>query len=251
MQSWHRLLDQGIHRMEKLVACLEADGADYLDGHPKELLPGLHYLGDIGGVCTYGLLSPRGLLLFNAPGGPALIGMLAARLKDVGWQERKVAAVILTSADQEVMSGLEALVKEHRCTVVAPDAGLDAVRQACPAVAKIIGAEEFETRGWLDVKAIALAGRGLTPVAYQIRWASKTVLISGRIPTKLGVPSVEQLLRDVGGPGGNALEYRKSLERLREVSPDLWLPAFSVHGQNANLYDREWQEVLDANRDAF
>jgi hypothetical protein len=32
------------------------------------------------------------------------------------------------------------------------------------------------------------------------------------------------------------------------VTPDLWLPAVPVHGQNANLYDRDWENVLGQNR---
>jgi glyoxylase-like metal-dependent hydrolase (beta-lactamase superfamily II) len=38
-ERWHALLDQGIAEMEKLQAHFEADGADFLDGTPRELLP--------------------------------------------------------------------------------------------------------------------------------------------------------------------------------------------------------------------
>ena len=48
-QRWKALLDDGIREMETLVARYEADGADFLDGVPKPLLPDLYYLGDFGG----------------------------------------------------------------------------------------------------------------------------------------------------------------------------------------------------------
>ena len=46
-------------------------------------------------------------------------------------------------------------------------------------------------------------------------------------------------------------EYLRALDRLAEVTPDLWLPAVPVHGQNANLYDRDWDKVLEQNRMFF
>jgi len=40
----------------------------------------------------------------------------------------------------------------------------------------------------------------------------------------------------------------RSLDRLAQVNPNLWLPAVPVHGQNANLYDHNWEKVLAQNR---
>jgi glyoxylase-like metal-dependent hydrolase (beta-lactamase superfamily II) len=48
-QRWEAMLDRGIHEMDQLVARYTADGADFLDGHPKRLLPDLYYLGDFQG----------------------------------------------------------------------------------------------------------------------------------------------------------------------------------------------------------
>ena len=80
-----------------------------------------------------------------------------------------------------------------------------------------------------------------------MRWAGKTVLLSGRIPVKLSASTVELLLRKVMDPGGGAEQYVESLDRLAQVNPDLWLPAVPVHGQNANLYDRDWGKILAQN----
>jgi hypothetical protein len=55
-------------------------------------------------------------------------------------------------------------------------------------------------------------------------------------------------MREFFGPGDRAAEYLKALETLATVKPDLWLPAVPVHGQNANLYDRDWEDVLAENR---
>ena len=84
-------------------------------------------------------------------------------------------------------------------------------------------------------------------MAYQLGWAGKTVLLSGRIPVKLAAATAEVLLRKIREPGGNADQYAESLDRLARLNPNLWLPAVPVHGQNANLYDRDWGKVLEQN----
>jgi metallo-beta-lactamase class B len=56
-ERWQALLATGIARMEGLLAHYQADGANFLDGTPKELLPGLHYLGDLGPSAVYCLTS--------------------------------------------------------------------------------------------------------------------------------------------------------------------------------------------------
>jgi hypothetical protein len=157
----------------------------------------------------------------------------------------------LTSAGAEATGGLAELVKNSGCRVVAPRAGLDAVRRLCPDGTDILTEDDLEKAGWFEVQALPLGGRGVAPLAYRLRWAGKTVLVSGRIPEKLAAPTAEQVLRDVAGPGGSVEEYRKSLDRLEPVKPDLWLPAVPVHGQNANLYDQDWAKVVAQNREMF
>jgi glyoxylase-like metal-dependent hydrolase (beta-lactamase superfamily II) len=249
-ERWQTLLDQGIAEMERLLAHYQADGANFLDGIPKELLPGLHYLGNFGGSAVYCLATPKDLFLIDAPGDSLLNGFLAKRLQKLGWEGRTPTAVLLTSTDEEATAGLATLVQSTGCQVVAPGAGLERVRRLCPAGAKLLSGEDFEKSGWLDVQAIPLLGRGLTPAAYRVRWASKTVLFSGRIPVKLSAPTAEQLLQDVAAEGTTE-PYLKALDRLANVKPDLWLPAVPVHGQNANLYEDDWEKVLTQNRQVF
>jgi metallo-beta-lactamase class B len=244
-KHWHALLDQGIAEMETLVVRYKADGADFLDGTPRELRPGLHYFGDLGGRAVYCLDAPKGLFLFDAPGGTGLVEFLAGRFRKLGWTGRKAAVVLLTSADEEATSGLAALVQEMGCRVVVGKAGLDAVRRRCPAGTAVVSEEEVGFPG----KAIPLEGRGLAPVAYAFCWTGKTVLVSGRIPIgKKSPPEAMRLLDDLKAPGGDAARYVQSLGRLAEVNPQVWLPAVPVHGQNANLYDEDWAEILGQNR---
>ncbi len=250
-EHWHALLDRGTRDMEQLLARYDADGEDFLDGSPRELLPGLHSLGDLGGAAVYCLASRAGLFLFDAPGGGALVGFLRERFRGLGWEGRKPTAVLLTSTDEAATSGLAALVKETGCRVVAPKAGLDVVRAVCPPGTELLTEGDLAGKGWFEVRAIPLAGRGHAALAYRFPWAGKTVLVSGRIPVKASVPSVEQMFRDVFGPAGNRDEYLRSLDDLKDVGPDLWLPAVPVHGQNANLYDRDWAQVLERNRELF
>jgi glyoxylase-like metal-dependent hydrolase (beta-lactamase superfamily II) len=248
--QWQGLLDQGIAEMERLSARYEADGANFLDGLPKELLPGLYYLGDFGSSTVYCLNTPRGLFLVDAPGDPLLTAFLANRFKKLGWEGRKPTAVLLTSAGAEATAGLAELVRDTGCQVVAARAAIEEVRRLCPGGVQVVPAEDLGERGWFDVRTILLGGRGLAPVAYEVRWAGKTVLFSGRIPVRLGETTAPQLLSDLAGPGGRADQYVSALDRLGQLRPALWLPAVPVHGQNANLYDDDWQKVLDANRQA-
>lgn len=248
--AWHELLDPGIAEMRTLIGRYDADGADYLDGIAKELLPGLHYLGDVEGRAVYCVVTAKDVVLFDAPGGPGFADLLQRRFADRGWRDRKVTAVFLTSADAAATSGLRPLVEKHNCKVVVGGLGMEAVRQVCPAGAEVVPADEFAKRGWLPGQALSLAGRGLAPVAYTWEWEKKLVLVSGRIPTKISVPSQERLRAEVRTPAAIA-EYVRSLDELATLAPDLWLPAAPVHGQNANVYDRDWAKVLGENKQAF
>src|SRR5262245_33011718 len=251
VEKWHGLLGRGITAMTELQARYDADGADFLDGAPKELLPGLHYLGDLDGVAVYVLAADRGLFLFDAPGGPALSGFLDGQFRRLGWSNRKVTAVVLTSAGPEATAGLAEVVKKTGCKVMAPTAGLDHVRSICPAGTEVLPAEELAKLSGLEVRVITVAGRGRAPVAYSFRWAYKNVLLAGRMPVKLDTQSTINLMREVAGDADRRAAYRKSLAELGRLSPNLWLPAVPVRGQNANVYDQEWPDVLGQNAEMF
>lgn len=248
VDEWYALLDRGIHAMDVLLARYAADGADFLDGNPKELLPGLRYLGDLDGSAVYALAVGPELAVFDAPGGPALVDFLGQRLGQAGWVERKITSVWLTSTAAASTRGLADLVRKTGCRVVAPKGGLEQVRELCPSGTDVMAADSLQKLGDLPVRAIPLAGRGSAAVAYSFRLADREVIISGLIPVKISSETLMPLINDLAVAGRRA-DYLRSLDALRRLTPNLWLPLTPVNGQNANVYDAEWPNVLAANAD--
>jgi glyoxylase-like metal-dependent hydrolase (beta-lactamase superfamily II) len=246
-KQWNALLDRATSDMDRLLKRYDMDGASFLDGAAKELLPGLYYLGDLGQSAVYCLRNSKGLFLVDAPGGPELVEFLARQFQKLGWEGARLTAVLLSSAGDEATAGLSALVQRYGSQVIVSKLGLDAVRRLCPEGTKILTEQELNQTGWFEVQTFPLEGRGFAPLAYLIRWSGKSVLISGRIPVKLNKTTVQQLLRELSDPK-TSQPYLLSLDRLGQLKPDLWLPSLPVHGQNANVYDDEWAKLLAQNR---
>ena len=242
---WEALLDVGIRDMETLQARYKADGADFLDGEPKRLLPGLYYLGDHRSAAVYGFFASSRFFLVDAPGGPGLLDFAKDRLRRLGREPKAPDAVLLTGCDAAETAGLGELVEQCHAQVVAPASGLHRVKEICPPGTTILPAEDLPGRGWFPVTPIALRGRGSAPVAYHLPWEGKSVLFSGRIPTKINQETGIALFDDFRNGRGDLRGYLGSLDLLRGRKPDLWLPAAPTEGQNANLYDDQWDRVLD------
>ena len=248
-ERWEALLDPGIREMERLVQRYTNDGASFLDGVPKKLLPDLYYLGDRNDVAVYGFFTSGKFFLVNTPGRGGLAEFVEEKLRQLGREPAAPAAVLLTSGDPEAMAGLPELIARCRCQVVAPRAAWGAIERACPAGTRLVPVEDLPAKGWFAVESILLRGRGVAPVAYLMRWGEKSVLCSGRIPIKVCQDTAQELSRDFARGQANATDYRASLARLHELSPDLWLPAVPSEGQNANLYEGDWKEILGDNRE--
>jgi hypothetical protein len=154
---------------------------------------------------------------------------------------------LLTSCDVDSTAGLKELVLGCHPQVVVAAAGLERVKQSCPPGTAILAAEELPERGWFEVTPLALRGRGMAPMAYRARWRGKTVLFSGRIPIKAKPPTAAALFSDLSKSREATLDYLVSVYRLGDPKPDLWLPAVAVDGQNANLYDSDWPDILAEN----
>jgi len=246
-QRWENILDQGIRDMETLLARFDADGADFLDGNPRRLLPDLYYLGNFKGTAVYGLFAESRLFLVDAPGGPGLIEMVTTSLERLGLKPATPTAVLLTSCGAEAIAGLNELVERCQVQVVASSPGLPSLRQTCPAGTIILPPEELLNRGWFDFTPIPLRGRGLAPMAYRLSWAGKTVLFTGRIPIRYKEDTWAELFADISKSREAAADYLISVNRLGEATPDLWLPAVATDGRNANLYDSEWQDIIAEN----
>lgn len=250
-ERWARLLDPGIRALERLEARYQRDGANFLDGQPKQLLRGLYYLGDYHDGAVYALKAQSRLFVVNAPGGPGLADFVTTRLQALGVKPTAVTAVILTSGDRDDTAGLpDLLERAHRKTVVVPAASHDAAA-AFPGGTDIISAADLHAKGWFPVQALALAGRGTAPLAYLVRWEGKAVLLTGRIPINRSHATVAALEADFRHNDGDVAAYRASLRQLNDVNPDLWLPAHPADGQNANLYDRAWESILSDNAELF
>ena len=102
---WEEILDRGIAEMAALQARYEADGADFLDGVPKRLLPDLYYLGDFRDAAVYGFFASSRFFLVDAPGGPGLLAFIRGRLRRLGLEPTEPAAVLLTSCDPGATAG--------------------------------------------------------------------------------------------------------------------------------------------------
>jgi glyoxylase-like metal-dependent hydrolase (beta-lactamase superfamily II) len=246
---WEALLDQGIREMERLQTRYARDGANFLDDVPKQLLPGLYYLGDLEGGAVYGLFASSKFYLVNAPGKRGWSAFLSARLRQVGREPAAPDAVLLTSGDPEATAGLAELVAAYRPQVVAPAAAREAIGKVSPAGVSILAAEDLAGKGWFPVTTAPLRGRGGASVAYLLEWAGKSVLFSGAIPIKSGRAAEEALRSDFQRGRGDVADYCASLQRLGGLKPDLWLPVSPCDGQNANLYDTEWKEILAKNQE--
>jgi glyoxylase-like metal-dependent hydrolase (beta-lactamase superfamily II) len=246
-ERWESLLDQGIRDMETLLARYQADGPDFLDGVPKQILPDMYYLGDFRGFCVYGFFVSSKFFVVDAPGGTGFVEFLKSRLKQLGRDWAEPTAVLLTSCGANETAALSELVEKCHTQVVAPAAGVDKLKESCPPKAVFVPTDELPGKGWFPVTSTLLEWRGSAPVAYQVAWTGKNVLFSGRIPAKLTQRSGEVLISELSPSTGDIRGYFASLVKLRGIKPDLWLPATSTDDQNANLYDSDWEHVIEDN----
>jgi metallo-beta-lactamase class B len=250
-QRWEALLDKGIFDLDRLLARYARDGANFLDGVPKKLLTDLYYLGDFDRVSVYGFFASSKFFLVNAPGKSGLSEFVETALAKLGVKPAAPTAVLLTSADEQETAGLSELVQRCHPRIVAPLSAWEQIKKMCPSEMTLLTPEDISKKKWFSVTPIALQGRGATPMAYLLTWTDKTVLFSGTIPIKIGHSSMQALARDFQQGQGDVRRYRAAIQRLGEIKPNLWLPASPTDGQNANLYDDEWKEMLNQNDKMF
>ena len=136
------LLDKGIDDMELLLSRYDADGASFLDGDPKRLLPDLYYLGDLSGVSVYGFFASSKLYLVNAPGGSGLVGFIASRLQQLGLRAATPAAVLLTSCGPTETAG-SYLFDAYHPRVVAGGYCRRKITEICGVGATVVTAEDL------------------------------------------------------------------------------------------------------------
>ena len=248
-QQWTAMLDEGIKEMQQVIDRYQADGEAFLDGQPKRLLPELYYLGDFHERAVYALFVESKLFVVDAPGGPGLLDFIQARLHQLGIGPVEPTAVLLTACGEQETAGLEELVRRSNARVVCSPEGIAGIRQLCGPDSVVLSSDELPIAEWFPVTMIPLRGRGIAPIAYVLRWAGKTVLFAGSIPTDIDQNEPVELLAELAANSiATTQAYVESLERLAKVRPDLWLPAVPLNGRNANVYSRSWADVLEKNR---
>jgi hypothetical protein len=207
----------------------------------------LYYLGDFGGAAVYAFFASSKLFLIDAPGGPGLVEFLSDRLQRLGRELVVPTAILLTSCNRITTGGLEELIKKWHPQVVAEPGSFEKLTALCPAGTGFLSAWELPERGWFTVTPISLDGRGEEAIAYQVPWSGKTVLFAGRIPIRINHDAQQLLVADLESPKGDVRSYFTSITRLQKLHPDLWLPTVPVDGQNANLYDKDWERTIEDN----
>jgi len=242
--DWARSLNQGIQEMEQLNARYATDGDDFLDGRPRELLPELYYLGEHAGVAVYCFAKDSAIVLMDAPGGTGLLGFLDERLGNVGLDLSMLAAVVLTDSDSESTAGLVPLVEKYSLPIVVAESDQGEIRERCPDATLLSSTEANEWLSWLQLEPLPIRGFGRTRTAYTTTWKGKSILLSGRTPLKISVEIIQELEEMQFDPH----RFLPSLRRLQLAQPDLWLPSKPLHGQNANLYGADWEEIIRENR---
>jgi len=245
--QWHELLDRGIQEMQALVARYDADGEDFLDGHPKKLLPGLYYLGDYKARAIFAIDTGTGQLLFDAPGDEGLAAFVSERLRKAGVAEPALSAVLLTSTDEATTAGLRKVTQTWDCRVVAPADSHAALRDVCSDSTQLMTPSDFSKAGSFSMRALPLDGFGSGATAYSFQQHEHDVLVSGTVPSTLGFYSIEQLDKFIRGRRPSYQDFARSLSSLSDLRPNLWLPAYPTNGQNANLYDDQWNDYLIGN----
>ena len=169
---------------------------------------------------------------------------MQSRLVQLGLRPIEPTAVLLTSCDPDETGGLKELTEPGRVSVVAPSAGLDLIKAACPPGTVLVAADQLAKHGWFEVTPIPLSGGATASMGYFMPWSGKKVLFSGRIPVRVTEQTWAELLPQISQSRAAAADYLSSVNRLERNRPDLWLPAVPIAGRNANLYGRDWDEIV-------
>jgi len=249
---WQALLDDGIADMKRLIARAQAHPPSFLDSGPKRLSTHLYFCGLLEGAPVYGFVAASRFFVVDAPGGALLTDFVSSRMRELDKASATPAAptaVLLTSGGERATSGLADLVKRTGATVVVAADGMARVKEICPPGTRIISAAELPEQGWFEARSSALLGPGLATVAYQVVLDDKKILFSGGLPVPVhNEIAVRRLFADIEARRSIA-EFLGSLKQLEQFHPDAWLPSWPLEGHNANLHDRDWQEILEDNRD--
>lgn len=245
---WREMLDHGIEELTLLIKRRARDGANFLDGTPREIAENLFYLGDLDEHAVYALKTPGGAFLFDAACGQRPMDFMQSAWKMLGVAPPPVAALLLTSCRARNLQGLRSLTEATHCRVVASSAGLAAAKRECDDESRVSSSEEPATVGFEGLEALSLAGRGDTAVGYHFTVGDKLVLVTGDLPIEGETAIASRLLQELSQERWEVDRFAESLEALAKLKPDIWLSARPLFGRSANLYDDDWSRTISLNR---
>ena len=259
---WRELLEPARAELQQTVARHRQDGADFLDGVPKEILPGAYYLGDISNAAVYCFVTQQDLVLFNAPGGKEFGQFVQDRLAKLGVEHRKPTAVVLTSTEPRLHGGLASFPPDT--PVIVSDLAVETLKQR--GIASAISHQQLPQRISFPIQRVALAGHDQADTAFFFTWRQKRVAVTSELLSRVAMrwtdrisghrtysslqPQLKRLQQHLSKASSDPHAFMDATRRLGETAVDVWLPTVPAWGQNANLYDDDWAIVLSTNRAA-
>lgn len=255
-KEWTELLQPAKDELQTLISRHEQDGADFLDKTAKQIAAGLWHLGIVDGVSVYWIDDGSKTYLVNAPGDDDFSTYLLEQLDGLGLDAKEPDVVLLTSAKPENRSGLPFIHTEP--TIVTNLFGVGSLHSA--SLKNVMDAASFASSVETEIEFIEFT----EGMACTWKTDGKTVLLTPNIPRHMAIRwkdrrtgmvqsslrlELKMQLRTELKSKPFAANYREALEKLRDVKPDIWLPAKPMSGQNANLYDDQWNRIIDENRE--
>ncbi|WP_442507712.1 MBL fold metallo-hydrolase [Novipirellula sp. SH528] len=260
-KKWKELLDPAKQELQIAVDRQKSDGPDFLDGIPKQIATGLYYFGELDGIAIYVLQRSDQFVVFNAPGGDSFADFLKAQCKALQLEYRVPDKVLLTSNAETHSSGLKPLAGLSQ--VVTPQLPVTSVDSSSTKVH--LYKEDSKQIADVAIDTLSISHLGEPALAFTFSVDKKQVLVTPSVPRNIGLwwvtrkngrvkrsfiqPQTLELKRELTASPTQAADYLNSLEKLSEITPDVWLPTLPLTGQNANLYDNEWSNIIEANRD--
>ncbi len=253
-EEWQTMLGSARDRVRRIVANHQADGRDFLDDQAKVIEPGLAYLGIIEGVGIYCWQVNGQLILFNAAGGEGFAAFVRSRLDALG-VSAEPDTLLLGTYEDSLASAVSSL--GDKTVVVCPTAFSKALRAEVKQT--VLDAEDWPGALAAEMQAISLA----PGVAYQMDIDGKSVLITPDAPQNLALiwknpetgqktfgplePQTSEFEGKLRASNEFVVTYGNWLGLLGKFAPDVWLPLRPTYGQNANLYDDRWEDILESN----
>lgn len=242
-RGWADRLAQGGRELDLIEARFRADGRDFLDGVPRELAPGLLYLGNGEESAAYALEGAESMALVDPFALEA--GVLEERLAGLGTDLGRASAALLT---RRPAAAPERLATLGRGLLLYGDEGTAESLAAAGLELhqRVEGRRRLSVAG-LTIEAIEVPRWSTGGVNYLVDLGDELAAFTGDTISPLTADHVP-VQPPAGRTPGDFGRAARALALLESKPISLWLPGMPFAAQNANLYEREWQEVVRRNR---